>query len=64
MSIDWNEAPKWANAVVSDAFENMFWVEGYGVIAKRQEFGMSSADDVPADTSQPVNHWSLIERRP
>lgn len=64
MTIDWNDAPKWANAVIADAFENLFWVEGYGIDAKRQEFGMTSPDEMTADTSQADHHWVLIESRP
>lgn len=64
MSINWSDAPEWANAVVSDIFENLYWVEAYGINAKREEFGAGSPDEVTADTSNPDHNWVLIETRP
>lgn len=64
MNIDWEVSPEWADAVISDLFGNLYWVEKYGGNSIRQELGMDSPDPVMADTSTSNHTWELIEVRP
>lgn len=62
-NINWSDGPDWANAVVSDIFGNLYWVEAFGSDAKRQEFGSPATDRQRADTPKPGHDWDLVAKR-
>lgn len=62
--IDWvEEAPEWANAVVSSTCGTLYYVEKFGGISKRQQVGSTIADWNVADMEKPHN-WTLVSERP
>lgn len=65
-SIDWSNAPRWAQAVVASPHSNdLYWVEGWGRRnSKRQRVGVLQPDLNTCDMTSQDHAWRLVERRP
>ncbi len=65
-SIDWSNAPHWAQAVVASPHSNdLYWVEGWGCRnSKRQRMGALQPDLNTCDMTSQDHAWRLVERRP
>jgi len=63
--VDWSKAPKWAETVISDDENNLYWAQKFGTYSFRQAFVPKVIGfEGMADMTKPNHGWTLIAGRP